>query len=811
MGTLARPAALAVLIFATVVTRVCVAESDGNHHGRGQLKNNLRKISSRQRQADAECKQMLTYADCELLDTVLQTSIGAPKVSDKKHRMHKPSHKCMWCRAGGVPFCTSCSNLEQLEGDGVMCRPFLLDPRRLCDRDISKTSRKLPPTMIRFSQIASPSREVQPKNVSVAKQIDKLKSKTLKDEIFNDPAVAAYASLKHAGVQKAEAGAMVKGKINEAPLAAASGPAGGTPEPHETLGRTAAEGEGPSNPGAEETPWTAASGPTLPSNPEATPVDHTLTSGAGEAPLAAASGPAGGTPEPHETLGRTFAEGEGPSNPGAEETPWTAASGPTLPSNPGATPVDHTPTSGAGKAPLAAASGPAGGTTDARETPATGSDRTLAIDAAHVVGSEDEKAASSPVAEGPGSSKSATPPLPANPYLSVVTKPSVGAPVSGHGPGILKTIELREETKARHKRAWGRVERYRHFKDMAHKKFFCPIDKLRMVESSDIGTTSVGRDAYAQRIKNVEYAAAHVGYFTGLENLQTSLSPSASATFEVTSAEKMPFRNPMQHFFSDIDGRADYGVLAAPGGDLGLLLVALAASERTKKESFEFEQVFAYFQQFLSDMGKYGKQKFAMVMDEQSLQRLAKIAEVVDAMNPLSGQGQDRVISESTRPECIGSQHLRLLVNPPPNSAYRIRPMLAEHLIKSFWSVYFDHRHPMQPTLMVPIMTGTHKEKGVIVSTRTHGDYICQGQSPLLVPTIGTSSFYVYHKGSAERHLQSLSEWALHANIALPRSANGALYSEMVNIADAGWKWTKVEVADGLECFDLSLTSYEGW
>ena len=744
MGTLARPAALAVLIFATVVTRVCVAESDGNHHGRGQLKNNLRKISSRQRQADAECKQMLTYADCELLDTVLQTSIGAPKVSDKKHRMHKPSHKCMWCRAGGVPFCTSCSNLEQLEGDGVMCRPFLLDPRRLCDRDISKTSRKLPPTMIRFSQIASPSREVQPKNVSVAKQIDKLKSKTLKDEIFNDPAVAAYASLKHAGVQKAEAGAMVKGKINEAPLAAASGPAGGTPEPHETLGRT-------------------------------------------------------------------FAEGEGPSNPGAEETPWTAASGPTLPSNPGATPVDHTPTSGAGKAPLAAASGPAGGTTDARETPATGSDRTLAIDAAHVVGSEDEKAASSPVAEGPGSSKSATPPLPANPYLSVVTKPSVGAPVSGHGPGILKTIELREETKARHKRAWGRVERYRHFKDMAHKKFFCPIDKLRMVESSDIGTTSVGRDAYAQRIKNVEYAAAHVGYFTGLENLQTSLSPSASATFEVTSAEKMPFRNPMQHFFSDIDGRADYGVLAAPGGDLGLLLVALAASERTKKESFEFEQVFAYFQQFLSDMGKYGKQKFAMVMDEQSLQRLAKIAEVVDAMNPLSGQGQDRVISESTRPECIGSQHLRLLVNPPPNSAYRIRPMLAEHLIKSFWSVYFDHRHPMQPTLMVPIMTGTHKEKGVIVSTRTHGDYICQGQSPLLVPTIGTSSFYVYHKGSAERHLQSLSEWALHANIALPRSANGALYSEMVNIADAGWKWTKVEVADGLECFDLSLTSYEGW
>ena len=744
MGTFARPAALVALIFVTVVTRVCVAESDGSHHGRGQLKNNLRKISSRQRQADAECKQMLTYADCELLDTVLQTSMGASTVSGEKHRMHELSHKCMWCRAGGVPFCTSCSNLEQLEGDGVMCRPFLLDPHRLCDRDISRPSQKLPQSMIRFSQIASPKGEVAPKNFSVAEQIDKRKYKMLRDEIFNDQAVATYASLKHAGVTKAEAHTIVKGKINKASTAVKSA-FGGTPAPHETLGRTAAESEGPSSLGAEETPLTAASGPTLPANPGVTPFDHTLTSGAGETPLAAASGPA-----------------------------------------------------------LAP---------DGRETSKTGSGSgpTLAIDAAHIVGSEDVKAASGPVAEGPGSSKSASPPLPANPYLSVVTKPSGSAPVSGHGPGILKTIKQRKETEARHKRAWGRVERYRHFKDMAHKKFFCPIDKLRMVESSDIGTTSVGRDAYAQRIKNVEYAAAHVGYFTGLENPLTSLSPSASATFEVTRAEKMPFRNPMQHFFSDIDGRADYGVLAAPGGDLGLLLVALAASERTKKERFEFEQVFAYFQQFLSDMPKYGKQKFAMIMDEQSLQRLAKIAEVVDAMNPLSGQGQDRVISESTRPECIGSQHLRLLVNPPPNSAYRIRPMLAEHLIKSFWSVYFDRRHPMQPTLMVPIMTGTHEEKGVIVSTRTHGDYICQGQSPLLVPTIGTSSFYVYHKGSAERHLLALSEWAIQANVALPRSANGALYSEMVNIADAGWKWTKVQVADGLECFDLSLTSYEGW
>ena len=42
----------------------------------------------------------------------------------------------MWCKRGGYEFCTSCSNLKNLEGDGVMCQPFLRDQKRLCNREI---------------------------------------------------------------------------------------------------------------------------------------------------------------------------------------------------------------------------------------------------------------------------------------------------------------------------------------------------------------------------------------------------------------------------------------------------------------------------------------------------------------------------------------------------------------------------------------------------------------------------------------------------------------------------------------------------
>ena len=66
------------------------------------------------------CKAMKSYGDCELLDVVLT------KAGNHRHRHGSAdgriSHTCAWCKRGAYEFCTSCSNLDNLEGIGVMCQ-----------------------------------------------------------------------------------------------------------------------------------------------------------------------------------------------------------------------------------------------------------------------------------------------------------------------------------------------------------------------------------------------------------------------------------------------------------------------------------------------------------------------------------------------------------------------------------------------------------------------------------------------------------------------------------------------------------------
>ena len=222
-------------------------------------------------------------------------------------------------------------------------------------------------------------------------------------------------------------------------------------------------------------------------------------------------------------------------------------------------------------------------------------------------------------------------------------------------------------------------------------------------------------------------------------------------------------------------------------------------------------------------MVQYGKIHFAMMMDEMSLQRLAEFTEVKDAINPVSAEGQDRVVAQSVRPEAIGSEHLRFVVS---GDGYKIRPKLCEYLIQSFWKLYFDRSHPLKPKLIIPILEGDHNEKGIIVSYNKEFNTQCNGQAPLLVPHVGTSQYYIYHLGATEKFYEGLATWAsktVGGNAAVPKASESSdelpfdysstLFKDMQIIADAGWKRTiKLLSNHGeLEKFTLKLSSYEGW
>ena len=374
----------------------------------------------------------------------------------------------------------------------------------------------------------------------------------------------------------------------------------------------------------------------------------------------------------------------------------------------------------------------------------------------------------------------------------------------------------------RRQRARERYQRFLKLKQMKEKQFFCPVDRMEIVdESTNTATSDAGVDHYQKAIMEVEKAAAHIGMFAGIQDPSTTLQPSLSASYEITDPEKIPFRPPMSHFFSDIDGRADYGVMATPGGDLGAFLILLSSVER-QQESFDklltFENVYDYFQRFLSDMTQYGKSHFAMTMDEKSLERLAKFAEVYDALKPISAEEEARVIAQSARPESISSEYLRFIV---AGSGMKIRPQLCSHVIQSFWKLYFDHRHPLKPKLLMPILKGEHNEKGIIVAYNRNSNYHCHGQAPLLVPKVGTSQYYIYHLGATQRFFEGLASWAsktVGGNAAVPKLANGlvlpmtyssTLYKDMQVIADQAWKRAIDLLSNqgGLEKFRLTLTS----
>ena len=376
----------------------------------------------------------------------------------------------------------------------------------------------------------------------------------------------------------------------------------------------------------------------------------------------------------------------------------------------------------------------------------------------------------------------------------------------------------------RRQRARERYQRFLKLKKLKEKQFFCPIDRMEIVgETTNTATSDTGVDHYQKAIMEVEKAAAHIGMYAGIQDPSTTLQPSLSASYEISDPEKIPFRPPMSHFFSDIDGRADYGVMATPGGDLGAFLILLSSVER-QQESFDkllsFENVYEYFQRFLSDMAQYGKLHFAMTMDEKSLERLAKYAEVYDALKPISAEEEARVVAQSVRPEAISSEYLRFIV---AGNGMKIRPQLCGHVIQSFWKLYFDHRHPLKPKLLMPILKGDHNEKGIIVSYNRNPNYHCHGQAPLLVPKVGTSQYYIYHLGATERFFEGLALWAsktVGGNSAVPKIANGLVLlqrtaprftKDMQVIADQAWKRTIDLLSNqgNLEKFRLTLTSYK--
>jgi hypothetical protein len=348
--------------------------------------------------------------------------------------------------------------------------------------------------------------------------------------------------------------------------------------------------------------------------------------------------------------------------------------------------------------------------------------------------------------------------------------------------------------------------------------YVCPLSTMQMTKYPDeFGThqgTMESPDAYRRAMAETISAAEHVATSCGgnPKELPTmAYAPDVRATLRLEDPQSVMYQPIMSHFFSDIDGRSKYAVMGSPGGDIGEFLLAMVAFESASMTTSRADTglVYQMMSQFLEDMGKYGKLRFAMVTDEAAVASWTRSAEVTDALHPMTPDGKGRAIATSSLPGSIGSEHLRLMME-HPDEYEGVRPGLLKSIIESFFTIYYDSTHPSQPSLMLIVQKGKHEEKGLVVVDRT-GLYpeACKALTPLIVPDTGHQSYYVYHRAAAEEHRSGMAEWLMQSQgwsaAGTHPSMGNRLFEDMRRMASKWFENTKDHIMKGVPRYRVAF------
>lgn len=303
-------------------------------------------------------------------------------------------------------------------------------------------------------------------------------------------------------------------------------------------------------------------------------------------------------------------------------------------------------------------------------------------------------------------------------------------------------------------------------------KWACPVASLFVREEAAPGLRELGPDDLRREQTFADGVAAHLGEYAGYSDLRNTLFPHVSTRMGLSRPERVPFRDLTKHFFSCIDGRADYAVMGSPGGDAGEFLLALNVMERARRAHatrFAFEDVLFWLQQYLEDMQEAGRLHFYMGTDAEALQRWGSAARAPNPLQPRGFEERERLISLATEPRHVGNVFLRAALERPEE--FMVRRDLTENFIKAFLTVYYDVNHPMRGRLLFVALNGTHSEQAIVNVDRSKG-YPCGASAPLVVPRVRTRSFLVHHRAAVDLYRAEFASWVA-AKLNLPVRACG--------------------------------------
>ena len=283
------------------------------------------------------------------------------------------------------------------------------------------------------------------------------------------------------------------------------------------------------------------------------------------------------------------------------------------------------------------------------------------------------------------------------------------------------------------------------------------------VRANGPGLNNASPDDYERAISQTNVILSTIGGLVGgVRDYQNALLPVITSSAKLSNPSLLPLRVLNKHFFSDVDGRAEYGVMGTPGGDLGEFFLAMDTLEKMRPNELgklTFEEVLQHLEDFLSMMPYEGKEHFFFQSDNDALESWERDAEVANAAVPSNPAERSRLIETISNANNVGSRYFKLLLLQP--ESFNTHIGMVSNVLRAFFTIYYDTRHPSRPRLLFAIMEGKHKEEGIVIIDRTR-DYPCDNMVPLVVPQMRGKSLLIFHRAAAEMHRASMSEWLTH-------------------------------------------------
>jgi rhodanese-related sulfurtransferase len=262
---------------------------------------------------------------------------------------------------------------------------------------------------------------------------------------------------------------------------------------------------------------------------------------------------------------------------------------------------------------------------------------------------------------------------------------------------------------------------------------------------------------------------------------------------------------------SCVDGRDGHGVVGTPGGDMGELVLTLAAIERMTSVQLDERSLPGVLAKWVEGFGHFYFHTDVGALDRY-IARLRADSRIDEALLPRRNDPpiawrrfsaspplaiRPYVLEHWVTPEATGCGHLRLMMMNP--SAYGVRPGLVEAVVRAFILARWQGLAELE---FVPL-GGSHHE-GAVVNVHVAEQVAPYTLVPLVSPEAGGLQMFVNHPG-VTHYLRGLSARfaCTHLGLGLDPADATSLHATMTELGKLQASATLSTLAKGLPIYDL--------